>query len=291
MVVVIDNAEPARPPLNLSAADAVYEYVAEGGVTRFSAVFTREDVGIVGPVRSARLVSLEIARQFEALLVYHGASSGVQSRIWNGGVYFVSFNTPDTFPIHTRLNSRPIPHNSITTLPQIRAYAQAHGVPPRVASWPDFPRGDPPAALPGTPTTDVAVGFAGPNGAPWPAYQAEFHYVPEQNRYVRSNGGAPHLDGSSGQRLAADMVVIQVSPVVVTDIVEDIYGSLSLDYQLQGEGPAYFIRDGKRWQGCWRRSGAFEPAVYYGPDGAPFPFSQGQVWIEVASPETPLTWR
>ena len=84
MIVQIDNAIPARPPINLTAADVMYEYVAEGGVTRFSAVFTREDVGIVGPVRSARLISLEIARMLEGVLVYHGASIGVQDRLWNG---------------------------------------------------------------------------------------------------------------------------------------------------------------------------------------------------------------
>src|SRR5581483_2491058 len=292
IVVQIDNAVPARPQLHLAEADAVYEYVAEGGVTRFSALFTKEDVGIVGPVRSARLISIEIARQFDALLLYHGASTGVQSHIWNGGIAFVSFGDPATAPLEMRLRNRPAPHNSVTTLRQVRDFAAARGVSPRVPSWPDFPRGDMPESLTrsGTPAAGAAVGFGSPDGAPWPDYRAEFQYVPEQHRYVRSIGGVPHVDGATGTQLGAETVVIQVAPVVVTDIVEDVLGSLSLDYQMEGQGVAYFLRDGLRWQGCWKRAGAFEPTLFFGPDGRLFPFGAGQVWIAVASPSTPIRW-
>jgi hypothetical protein len=289
LVVQIDNAVPARPALNLARADAVYEYVAEGGVTRFSALFTQEDPGTVGPVRSARLASIEVARQFEALLVYHGASAGVQGRIWNGGIYFVSFNAPDSAGIHGRLAGRPAPHNSTTRLPQVRAYATRKGVPAWVDDWPDFPRGDP-AGPPAGPAQRVAVGFAGLTGAPSPEYRAEFRYVPEEGRYLRSTGGRPDVDGSSRLPIAAETVVVQVAPVYETDIVEDIFGSRSLDYQLQGEGKALYFRDGQFWEGCWRRPGAFEPTQYIGPDGRVFPFRRGPVWIALATPSTPV-WR
>lgn len=286
IVVQIDNATPARPALNLSAADVVYEYVAEGGVTRFSALFTKEDPGVIGPVRSARLVSLEIARQFEALLVYHGASIGVQDIIWNGGIYFVSFNGPGTANLHSRLGNRPAPHNSVTSLRRVRDHATAQGVPPRVPSWPDFPRGDAPQG--GMPAERIRVGFAGPGGAPWRDYEAEFCYAPAEDRYQRFTNGAAQVDGATGQHLSVETVVVQVAPIIVTNIVEDVYGSRSLDYQLQGEGPAFYYRGGLRWRGRWVRSEAFAPTSYLGPDGEPFPFAPGPIWIAIASPETPL---
>ena len=71
-------------------------------------------------------------------------------------------------------------------------------------------------------------------------------------------------------------------------LVEDIYGSRSLDYQLQGEGPAFYYRAGLRWRGRWLRPEAFGPTTYLGPDGEPFPFAPGPIWIALASPETPL---
>ncbi len=289
LVVQIDNAIPARPALNLTEADAVYESVAEGGVTRFSAVYTREDPGIVGPVRSARLVSLEVARQFEALLVYHGASTGVQDRIWGGGIYFVSFNEPASASVHTRATDRPAPHNSITRLPQIRAYARTKGVPPMVDDWPDFPRGD--VTVPATGAARrVGIGFSGPDGAPWPDFRADFSYAEAEGRYLRSTAGRPDVDGATRKPISAETVVVQVAPVLVTDIIEDIYGSRSLDYQLQGEGKAFFFRNGQYWEGCWRRPSAFEPTTYVGPDGRVFPFGRGQIWIALANPNMPI-WR
>jgi hypothetical protein len=286
IVVQIDNAIPARPALNLSAADVVYEYVAEGGVTRFSALYTKEDPGTIGPVRSARLASLEIARQFEALLVYHGASTGVQDRIWNGGIYFVSFNGPGTDALHSRLRNRLAPHNSVTSLPRVREHARSQGVPPRVTSWPDYPRGEAPPG--GAPAEQIRIGFAGPGGVPSRGYEAEFRYAAAEDRYQRFTAGAADVDGATGQPLSAQTVVVQVAPIVVTDIVEDIYGSRSLDYQLQGEGPAFYYRAGLRWRGRWLRPEAFGPTTYLGPDGEPFPFAPGPVWIALASPETPL---
>ena len=289
VVVQIDNAIPARPALNLNHAHTVFEYVAEGGVTRFSALFTVDDPGIVGPIRSARLTSLEVARQFEALLVYHGASSGVQERIWNGGVYFMSFNTPDTATFHSRLGNRPAPHNSIARLGDVRRYARSKGVPLNVEDWPDYPRGDVLATAGGN-ASRVSVGFAGPDGAPWVDYRADFRYVPETGRYVRSTGGRADVDGATNQQISASTVVVQVAPVVVTDIVEDLFGSRSLDYQLNGEGKAHYFRDGQFWEGCWRRDDPFGPTTFIGPDGAVFPLAKGQTWIAVAAPNTPI-WR
>ncbi len=85
-------------------------------------------------------------------------------------------------------------------------------------------------------------------------------------------------------------MVVQIAPIVVTDIVEDVFGSLSLDYQLQGEGKALYFRDGKYWEGCWRRPGAFESTTFVGPDGRVFPLARGQTWIALAAPNTPV-WR
>ena len=268
----------------------MYEYVAEGGVTRFSALFTKEDVGTVGPLRSARIISMEIARQFEALLVYHGASTGVQQRIWNGGIYFVSFAVADTFSIESRIPARPAPHNSVTTLPQVRSYAAAKGVAPTVDAWPDFPRGELRAQSAGVPTPSFSVAFAYPNAQPWREYRADFTYVPDQKRYTRAQGGVPHVDGATRRPIAAETVVVQIVPVIITDIVEDALGSLSLDYQLQGQGIAFFNREGLRWEGRWERSGAFQPTRYYGPDGQPFEFGPGPVWIAVVDPATQLSW-
>jgi hypothetical protein len=62
LIVKISNYPPiVRPQSGVNTADVVYEYEAEGGVTRFAAIFRSHTAHHVGPVRSARLVDLELA--------------------------------------------------------------------------------------------------------------------------------------------------------------------------------------------------------------------------------------
>ena len=48
----------------LSGADAIYEAVAEGGITRFLAIFYCQDAGEVGPVRSARTYFIDFMSEY-----------------------------------------------------------------------------------------------------------------------------------------------------------------------------------------------------------------------------------
>src|SRR5689334_13313427 len=78
IIVQIDNDPRARPSSNLGAASYVYEYTAEGGVTRFSAIYIgQDDVGTIGNIRSGRMATIDIVQQFNGILVYHGGSSGI----------------------------------------------------------------------------------------------------------------------------------------------------------------------------------------------------------------------
>ena len=201
----------------------------------------------------------------------------------------MSFNAQDSFAIQSRLLDRPVPHNSITRLPAVRGYARAHGADVQEGAWPDFTRGPAPAS--GEPATRFSVGFNNPGGASPSAYTAEFRYNAATGLYERFLGGVLHVDAANGRPVATENVVIMVAPVIVTNIIEDILGSRSLDYQVQGEGAAYFQRDGLRWQGCWRRPGAFEPVTFWDAGGHPFPLGDGQVWIAVAGTDTPLRWQ
>ena len=79
--VKISNSPIARPQSGLSKADVVIEHLAEGSITRFTAIFHSEDAGRIGSVRSARLIDLEIPVLFDAFLVYSGASGEVSRLI------------------------------------------------------------------------------------------------------------------------------------------------------------------------------------------------------------------
>src|SRR5262249_16737537 len=54
LAVMVENHPAARPQSGLSEADTVYEVLAEGGITRFLAIFRVDNAPVIGPIRSAR---------------------------------------------------------------------------------------------------------------------------------------------------------------------------------------------------------------------------------------------
>src|SRR5690606_27579265 len=52
--VVIENSPDARPHSGLEQAGVVYEAIAEGGITRFLALYQEARPALIGPVRSLR---------------------------------------------------------------------------------------------------------------------------------------------------------------------------------------------------------------------------------------------
>ena len=77
IVAVIENHLESRPQSSLSKADVVYEAIAEGGVTRFMAMFycgiAAYDIGLA-PVRSARTYFVDWVSEYDALYNHVGGA-------------------------------------------------------------------------------------------------------------------------------------------------------------------------------------------------------------------------
>ena len=64
-----DNNTNARPQSGPQSADAVFEVLVEGGMTRFINVFYQSDTTYHGPIRSARPTDPTVLRPFDGVLV------------------------------------------------------------------------------------------------------------------------------------------------------------------------------------------------------------------------------
>ncbi len=62
--VMIENSGEARPQSGLLEADVVFEAIAEGGVTRFLALYQAGAPQAIGPIRSARPYYVDWAATF-----------------------------------------------------------------------------------------------------------------------------------------------------------------------------------------------------------------------------------
>ena len=65
----------------LSQADNVWEHYAEGGTTRFTAIFLSQGPDRIGNVRSARLIDTYLGQAYQAMLVASGSSDGTLARL------------------------------------------------------------------------------------------------------------------------------------------------------------------------------------------------------------------
>ena len=70
-----------RPQWGLSFADIVFEHYAEGGLSRFSALFYGQEAEVVGPIRSGRLIDLELIEMYSAIFAYGSADYRVRDAI------------------------------------------------------------------------------------------------------------------------------------------------------------------------------------------------------------------
>src|SRR5438132_2157212 len=128
LLIQVENISVARPQSGLQNAAIVYEYVTEGGISRFSALYMSAPSGRVGPIRSARLVTIALARIYGAVVVYSGGSEYINSQIRSAGIPHVDENTAngDLF----RDNTRAATHNLYSDgshLSYIASYASAPG--------------------------------------------------------------------------------------------------------------------------------------------------------------------
>jgi hypothetical protein len=279
LAIKVSNAPAVvRPQAGLDKADLVFEHYAEGGVTRLTAVFLGQTPAMVGSVRSGRLIDLEIPAMFKALFAYSGTSAGVgqkyaKSDLWpdqlarpgNAGGAFYRRDLPKAFE-----------HTLFVNPSTLWAEAERRGINERQ----DL-RGmtfDPKPPSPGTPAKDLSILYRADIS------QVEWVYNVNDGRYYRWQGGAAHREELTGAQLSAANVIVVSANHVETNIVEDTWGGghWSIEIQIWGEGPVSVFRDGKRYDGIWRRQDRHVPLSFWTTDGSQrIPLKPGNSWFQM----------
>ncbi len=87
VAIMVNNSQAGMPQRGLGSADAVFEMVTEGGITRMMAMYSDANtIPQVGPVRSARDQHLQFALPLNAIFVHIGSSVYAQNLL-NGYKY------------------------------------------------------------------------------------------------------------------------------------------------------------------------------------------------------------
>lgn len=268
----IDNAPDARPQSGLSSAYVVYETLAEGNITRFTALFLQQALADIGNLRSGRIVDVDLTQQWDAVLMHVGASTPVQQLLNDAGITQIDLDLATTRPAAFRTSDRVAPYNLYTSLERLRPFLVGRGVSLIAATPRAFPVGPLPPGLTAPPAPSLAIPYGSPS-------DAGYMWDEAAQGYQRSVDGRGLIDANTGKQVIVSNVVAQFAKEVVTNIIEDSEGSHSLQFIQTGTGKAVLLRNQRRIDLTWRRDRAEALTTFAFPDGSPASFAPGNVWI------------
>lgn len=270
---MVDNHHQAYPQSGLDRADMVFEIMAEGGITRYMALFYHRKAEKIGPVRSARYYFVQLASGFDSPLAHAGGNQDALDLIGKIKMKDLDeiYNSRDYF---WRDNSRVMPHNLYTSTDKLVQGAK-----------------DRKLSLVAPLTLPAAVDFFGETHKneitldySQSEYKAKVSWFYQNGIYERKLNGVSHvlLDGAA---IKADNVIVLVAQTreVQKEEVES-------EIKLIGKGEARYFIDGKVSKGTWEKSAVSAPLKFLDEKGAAKTFKPGITWVQVVPGLTKVTF-
>lgn len=260
--IMIENSPDARPQSGIKQAGIVYEAIAEGGITRFLALYQEAKPGLIGPVRSVRMYYVDWAAAYDASIAHVGGSFNALQEVRNG-----SYRDIDQFfnaGSYWRAGDRAAPHNVYTSFQNLdelnrsKGYTESH--------FTGFPRTDGKvSATPNATSVDINISSA------W--YNTHYDFDAASNTYLRSIGGEASNDREDG-RIAPNVVV--ALKVDMTNVFEDGWRE---SITTIGQGGAVIFQNGTATEVTWRKTDRKAPLELLDAEGKPIKLNRGQTWI------------
>jgi hypothetical protein len=270
IAVTIDNYLSARPQTGLQNASVVFETLAEGGITRFEAVYLEHDASTVGPVRSTRLYFNHWADGLHAIFGHDGGNVDALHELPTLSNIFNVDADRVTGPFW-RVSSRAAPYNEYTGTTRLRQYADQHGS-TMTGSGMSFPHKSDvmPFQRPGKSYIHVQFSYGD--------FNVVWQYDPSANDYLRFMGGVPHDDAATGKQLTAKNVI-----VLFTDESSsyDPYTPGAIHMRTEGTGKAIVYEDGGSTTGTWSKPNVGDGLQVLDSRGKQIALNKGNTWIEV----------
>ncbi|BCX14611.1 MAG: hypothetical protein KatS3mg088_294 [Patescibacteria group bacterium] len=304
IAVMIENSVDARPQSGISKADVVYEAVAEGGVTRFLAIFycgaAAEDVK-VAPVRSARVYFIDWAAAYgkNPIFMHVGGANDFAGtgdtakearalellqtlgwRVPQGNDFDTTYDSgyPVFWRNYDRLDHQvATEHTMMASLDAAYKQAEKRGFTNKDkngVSWDiNF---KPWRFTDGKPQSQIVKEISFEFWANKPDYAVSWKYNPAENSYLRFNGGVEHKDHETKEQIKAKNVVI-----LFTKEQSSVDKNKHSLYTTIGKGEALVFQNGEVIEATWQKDSRESMIVFKDKKGKEISFVRGPIWIEV----------
>lgn len=286
--IMLENSPDARPQSGLKNSGVVFEAVAEGGITRFLALYQQEQPGLIGPVRSLRPYYVDWLAPFNASVAHVGGSYNALQEIRNGQYRDIDqfFNSKT----YWRSSDRYAPHNVYTNFERLNALNTEKGF--VTSEFTGFVR-----TAPQTDSKKEKEATKKKKEAPLPTahniqvnissntYNSSYVYDANSKTYPRNQAGAPHTDREDGQISPRVVIVIKVPTQIG---FEDGYRE---QMQTIGSGEAFIFQNGTITQGTWQKPDKKTQIRFVDTNQKDIPLEPGQTWVTAIAPEKSVTWQ
>ncbi len=260
--IMIENSPDARPHSGLKQAGVVYEAIAEGGITRFLAIYQEAKPQLIGPVRSLRMYYLDWATPYNASIAHIGGSAAALAEVRNGKYKDIDqfFNAGS----YWRATDRYAPHNVYTSFEKLDALNASKGY--KESTFTAWPRQDgKPAATPNATSITINISSA------W--YNTHYQYDADNNVYLRSIGGEASNDREEGRITPNVVIAIKVN---MTKVMEDGWRE---SITTTGSGDATVFQNGIATAAKWSKGSRTEQIKFTDTEGKEIKLNRGQTWI------------
>ena len=278
IAIVVENLVNVRPQHGLEQANIVYEALAEGGITRFLAIYANdENIETIGPVRSARHYFVDIAEEYGGIFAHVGGSPQALG-ILSYEEFITDLNQFTYSQYYWRDINIPAPHNLFTSS-EFMSYAIRDLLS-------ENPEGDYEAWLfkdkepvQTTNEINITIDYSSED------YKVEWKYDADENEYQRYNGGVEHKSAESEEILTTKNIIVQYTE---TGLLPN--ESERLDIQTRGTGKAVIFRNGTYIEGTWEKNDRGDRTKYYNANNEEIEFNRGTTWIEIVQLDTTVEW-
>ncbi len=282
LMIVIENHPRARPQAGLNQADIVYEFLVEGGITRFLAGYFTSMPDKAGPIRSLRPYMVEVADQHSSPIFHIGASSDALRKAAEHDLLTIDEIANQEY--YWRDEERSRPHNLYTSSSSLEnAFSeQITGNPnDNKKETEDFRASD----YLNTSEQESSKFWQEREKANKVSLQywgnmIEYVYSEQQGRYKRYLEDSPHILEDEETIKVKSLIVIYTSHEIIDD-----QGRLNINFS--NSGRAAFFSQGRLIEGKWqnqRQNGNLK-FTFFADDREEITFPPGSTWVHIV-PET-----
>ena len=266
-----DNNVRARPQSGPQNADAIFEVLVEGGMTRLINIFYESDTSYHGPIRSARPTDPTVLRPLDGVLVASGATGGLIPEIIDIGVPVITDRRPEFF----RISSRKAPHNLYADTYKLKNLAISKGYKKTNNPQPLFPWGNPNLNS-WSNGKSIKLKFSSQTSTTW-TWNGSKYIRTYYDAYKGSTSNNPHnwinQNGSSGQITVPTVIVLMCEPYMHPLQLPSV--------KTVGEGRAIIMHGGKMLDAMWKRGSNLDPFHIVDSNGNTLYIPKGKPWISL----------